>query len=118
MSGNGPRVYRDKDDDLWLDPGDGELLALDGQVLRVLRGKWPTRPLADIEEEFGPLRELTVPVTKLTTAERLALMTVPPGLTDGQAVGGALTLAENGTSLRDRALMLEACGLIPMRERP
>jgi hypothetical protein len=55
------RVFRDKQGDLWLDPGNGELLALDEPVCRRLREKWPQRVYEDIEQEFGRLVELVAP---------------------------------------------------------
>jgi hypothetical protein len=51
-------VYADKDNELWLDPGNGELVALDGPILRRIMEKWPQQPKDRVEAEFGPLREL------------------------------------------------------------
>jgi hypothetical protein len=53
-----PAVYADRGGELWLDPGNGELLALDEHLLRRLREAWPTQPVNRIEAEFGPLRAL------------------------------------------------------------
>jgi hypothetical protein len=52
-------VYRDRDGWLWLDPGNGELSCLDRPLLHRIRDKWPTTPLPGVEDEFGPLDELT-----------------------------------------------------------
>lgn len=53
------RVFRDKDGYLWLDPGNGEVLALDSQICRALQEKWPTITMKDAESQYGKLNELS-----------------------------------------------------------
>lgn len=52
------KVFRDSEDELWIDVGEDELVAMDEPLRRRIREKWPTRTQADLEKEFGKFREL------------------------------------------------------------
>lgn len=54
-------VYQDKDGELWLDPGTGEVIHLSDRLCELLAWKWPGTALSDVAAEFGPLKQLAVP---------------------------------------------------------
>jgi hypothetical protein len=105
------RVYRDKGGELWLDPGDGALLSLDGQVLRALRDKWGVVGKPAAEEKFGPLTELTDPREQLSVEERYPLLVAAEGKTPAETLGLVLRVTGRARDADDARDLLEACGL-------
>lgn len=104
-------VYRDKGDELWLDPGDGMLLSLDSQVLRVLRDKWGVIDKSAAEEKFGPLRELADPRELLPIEERYPLLVAAEGKTPKETLDLARRVTGRARDADDARGLLEACGL-------
>jgi hypothetical protein len=107
------RVYRDKGGELWLDPGDGRLLSLDGQVLRALREKWGTASRDDVEEALGELTELTDGRGLLPPPGRWPLLKCAEGRTMEESAQVALRVAGRARDAEDCLELLEACGLRP-----
>jgi hypothetical protein len=105
------RVYRDRGGELWLDPGDGMLLSLDSQVLRVLREKWGVIDRSAAEEKFGRLDELLCPRDLMTPTEKWDLLALAEGKDEHETADVAMKVAGRARDADDAILLLEACGL-------
>lgn len=105
------RVYRDSGGELWLDPGDGMLLSLDSQVLRVLREKWGVVDRSAVEEKLGPLEELVGPRGLRTPAQKWGLLVLADGRDQFETADVAMKVAGRARDADDAILLLEACGL-------
>lgn len=105
------RVYRDCDQELWIDPGDGMLTPLVEESLRELREKYGAVGRSAAEEEFGPLAELTDGSELLPVGERWPLLRLVDGKSEEECAEVALRVAARAKGAADAILLLEACGL-------
>jgi hypothetical protein len=105
------RVYRDCDDELWIDPGDGMLVSLTEGGLRELRKRWGVTDRPAAEEKFGPLAELTDGSELLPAGERWPLLRMVDGKSEDDCADVALRVAGRARDAADAILLLEACGL-------
>lgn len=71
-----PGAWRDRAGFLWLEarePGSRQVFCYDAPARRRMGDKWPSRPLEEVEAEFGPL-DLMVPASHGLTEDRIVFL--------------------------------------------